>query len=387
MNLALKQFIEYLVCPITKSSLREASEEEIRELNMQIVNKKLSHYNGNVVEKQISEGLVTVDGRFFHSVDSDIVSLLSDSAIDLHQVSLESQSNEMIQDKKNVQQFYDEFGWQKEEETGLYQDTFLFTDKRPLSGEYFHKCHLRLNQYLNHGGRYLLDIASGAIPHPEYIGYSDTYEFRICVDFSLLALKEAKSKLGDKGIYILADITNIPILSNVIDSVISLHTVYHVPKDEQGKACSEIYRVLKPSGCALIVYTWNYSLLMNLGFLPIRFIRKFKTTAKYFLNFLNLKTIGNSSSEIKLPKSEDSSSSFNLYFNPQDFQWFESDVQSLSENVELKVWSSVSTYFLITYIHEYFFGRQILALIYFLEDLFPKLLGRFGQYPIFLIKK
>jgi ubiquinone/menaquinone biosynthesis C-methylase UbiE len=310
---------------------------------------------------------------------------LSDSAIDLHQDYLNHQQNEMIQLKKDVQQFYNDLGWQKEDETGLYKDTSLFTDRRPISHDYFHKCHLRLNKYLDHGGEYLLDIASGAIPHSEYLGYSDNYDFRICVDFSLLALKEAKSKLREKGIYILADITNIPISSNVIDSVISLHTVYHVPKEEQGKACSELYRVLKPNGCALIVYTWNNSLLMNLGFLPIRAIRKLKNITKPFLNLLNFQKINKESVEVKSSNTEEEN--FNLYFNPQNYQWFESDVESLCDNVELRVWSSISTYFVITYIHERFFGSQILGLIYFLEDLFPRLLGRFGQYPIFLIKK
>ena len=34
----------------------------------------------------------------------------------------------------------------------------------------------------------------------------------------------------------LADVTNLPLKNDIVDAVVSLHTIYHVPKDEQRKA-------------------------------------------------------------------------------------------------------------------------------------------------------
>jgi len=62
--------------------------------------------------------------------------------------------------------------------------------------EYIHKCHLRVNRYLNNQGRYLLDAGSGPIQYPEYLTYSEGYEVRICVDISFLALQEAQTNLA-----------------------------------------------------------------------------------------------------------------------------------------------------------------------------------------------
>lgn len=61
--------------------------------------------------------------------------------------------------------------------------------------------------------------------------------------------------LGDKGIYILGDVTNLPLVDGCMDSIVSLHTLYHVPADEQSEVLAEIYRLLKPRGTAVIVYS------------------------------------------------------------------------------------------------------------------------------------
>lgn len=381
MNISPKQFINHLICPISKSTLREMHKDEIESVNIRISNQELNYRDEQKIINPINEGLVTTDGRFFYSIESDIISLIPNRAIDLHQISSKVDKNEISDLKKNVQDFYDQVGWKKIEDTNEYIDSSLFSDSRNVSQNYFHKCHQRINKYLD-GGKYILDIASGAIPHKEYIEYSSKYEFRICVDFSMLALKEAKEKLGDKGIYILADITNIPIVENCIDTVISLHTVYHVPQYEQSKACSELYRVLKPNGSALIVYTWSESDLMNMCFSMTMFIGRLKKLVKSMPNLLHGKEANTTPNAIDL-----NNQSIDLYFKPQNYRWFQKEIKSIGDNVSLKVWSSVSLQFIHVFINERYFGKQILDLIYFLEDLFPYVMGRIGQYPIFLIKK
>lgn len=65
---------------------------------------------------------------------------------------------------------------------------------------------------------------------------------------SALAIKEAAIRLKGKGIFILGDMTNIPLKENCVDGIISMHTVYHVPRPEQTKAVAEAYRGLSHQG-------------------------------------------------------------------------------------------------------------------------------------------
>ena len=155
--------------------------------------------------------------------------------------------------------FYDEVGWHSmEDDTDLYEDTNRFEDLRPVSQNYVHRCHMRVTHHIPPGGQYLLDVASGPVPFPEYVTYSEGYECRICVDISIRALQAAKKKLGNKGIYIKADITQLPLKSESVDAFVSLHTVYHVPKDSQILAFQELERVLKPQRSGVVVYTWGW---------------------------------------------------------------------------------------------------------------------------------
>jgi hypothetical protein len=97
-----------------------------------------------------------------------------------------------------------EYGWMKDL-SGSYNDTADFTDTRSVSAYYCRACNRRIARQLR-SGRYLLDAASGLIPHVDQIQFSTHYDFRICLDFSITALHEAKAKLGAKGLYVLGDI-------------------------------------------------------------------------------------------------------------------------------------------------------------------------------------
>jgi hypothetical protein len=48
--------------------------------------------------------------------------------------------------------------------------------------------------------------------------------------------------LGDKAICLLCDITNLPIKEGMVDGFIALNTIYHILKEEQIKAITELYR-------------------------------------------------------------------------------------------------------------------------------------------------
>jgi hypothetical protein len=53
----------------------------------------------------------------------------------------------------------------------------------------------------------------------------------------------------------------------------------------------------------------------------------------------------------------------------------------------LKAWSAVSMVFQARFFSDSATGRLTLALVKWLENTFPRLSGRYGQYPMFVIDK
>ncbi len=369
-----------LRCPITKGALREMNMNEIKEANSRISKGELFHFDGTPVKREIRSGFVSLDGQFAYPVEEEIVIMLESLAIVLSkEVADRSYGNGLGKEKRNVKDFYDQVGWQKGEEE-VFVDTLKHYDLRPVSKDYLHKCHLRVSRHIKPGGKYFLDVASGPITHPEYLSYSNGFDIRICVDLSFLALKEARRKLGDKGIYILADITNLPLEDNLVDSVVSLHTIYHVPRDEQGKALHEIYRVLEPGSSAVVVYSWGPLVFFTKAMIITA--QKIRPITRKIRAITSTSTSkGNNLRSKEFPES----SGANLYFHSHNYKWFTS--QTWGFDFDILPWRSVSPLFLKTFIHNWLFGKQILALLYWLEERFPYLAGRLGQYPMFVIKK
>ena len=136
--------------------------------------------------------------------------------------------------KQQVREFYDQIGWSQIGE-GLYQNA-RYEDLRPVSRDYIHKCHLRVNRYLEPKGNLILDAGSGPVQWPEYLTYSEGYRFRVCADISITALKEAGKRLGEKGLVVVADVADLPFKLDSFDSVVSMHTIHHLPLTEHKRA-------------------------------------------------------------------------------------------------------------------------------------------------------
>jgi ubiquinone/menaquinone biosynthesis C-methylase UbiE/uncharacterized protein YbaR (Trm112 family) len=376
---------EILRCPITKEALRLMSTDEICEVNNRISKGKLFHFDGEPALREISSGLVCLSGRFGYPVEEDIVILLPTLAIVLDKDGIDGSPKPYLRkEKKDVQDFYDQIGWQKAER-GLFVDTLKFVDLRAVCRDYHRKCQMRVNRHLKPSGRYILDAASGPGVDPDHPSYQRDFGVRICVDLSFLALKQAKEKLGDRGVYLLADVTNLPLRDNLVDAAVSLHTIYHVPADEQKTAFEEIYRVLKPACTAVVVYSWgSHSFLMNLAFLflPLRVFKAIRKRVRVLKTFISRKKAqkptGFSSkiSEGSQPK---------LYFYAHNYRYFAS--QKWPFDLDIRAFRSVSPLFTKTYVHRWLLGRQFLALVYWLEERLPYIAGRLGQYPLFIIRK
>lgn len=372
MKNKLQELSKILQCPITKQSLRAMNDREIDRLNKRISEKKSFSLAGVPIQQKIDSGFITLDDRFAYPIVEEILILLANEALILQDEALNQINLNESELKENVQNFYNDLGWEKEEEN--YVDALLFEDLRSVSQDYIHKCHLRINRYLKSTGKYLIDVASGPIQYPEYLTYSQNFEQRICVDISFKALQEAKKKLGDKGIYILADITTLPFKENSIDSAVSLHTIYHVPEDEQDKALVELHRVIKPDSSAIVIYDWGkHSLAMNITDLPYKVISKLRELYRSTLN--------------RSERTNTNNSQPTLYYYPHSYKWAIEQAKKLNIDINIFSWRSVSVFFMRSYIHQWLWGKQILKLIYLLEEKFPKLTGRFGRYPMLIIKK
>lgn len=269
--------------------------------------------------------------------------------------------------KQSVRQFYEGTGWKRNQD-GFFTDASRFEDLRPVSDEYRRKCHLRVNRYLrkNHG-RFLLDVASGPIQYPEHRAYSEGYDFRICGDISIEALREARKQLEAKGMYVQCDITRLPFKNAAVDDAVSMHTIYHVPAEEQVIAFEEVFRVLKPGCRAVVVYDWaNHSLLMNLATAPRLAVR----ILQRIIGFLRKKKPAEAS----------------LYFHPHGHGWVKRNLVKRYD-MDIAVWRSVSVPFLRMFVHRWLAGKLFLRVIYKLEETFPAFLGWSGAYPVFIIKK
>jgi ubiquinone/menaquinone biosynthesis C-methylase UbiE/uncharacterized protein YbaR (Trm112 family) len=316
---------------------------------------------GSAFSDRFDAALTTPDGNIVYPIRAGIVCLLPDTAIvrDGRALPDDGRADDI---KHEVQQFYDQLGWKKEEE--VFSDAAIFEDLREVARQYRHDCHMRVAKYLPSSGDYLLDVASGPVQYDEYLKYSEQYRYRVCVDLSFLALVEARRRLGDKGIYVLGDVTNLPFSDDSFDGVVSLHTIYHVPALQQEKSFNEIYRVLAPGGDAVVVYSWGrHSMLMLATVLPILAWRHLRR------RFRHLRP----------------GSRKELYAHQHGYRWFANRRWPFSH--KLRSWRSVGVDFTKLYIHDWLFGRRILAAIFRLEDRWPRLFGIIGQYPMVVIEK
>ncbi|MCS5712290.1 class I SAM-dependent methyltransferase [Candidatus Berkiella aquae] len=296
----------------------------------------------------------------YYLVVDDIIYLLPEFALQKQNVlRLAEHDNDMT--KQSVKQFYDSFGWQQE--SGIFQDALDSEDLREVSRDYIEQCHARLKQHLPATGRYLLDVASGPIQYDAYLAYSENYHYRLCADISLRALQAAKQKLGAKGIYLLSDVTRLPLQTGKIDAAISLHTLYHVPKEQQLQGYTEIQRVLKPKGSSVVIYSWGRrALLMNVLMFPVKLWSLLK----------------------RLQRTKQTGQT--LYFYAHSYEWYRRHIQR-QYDCKLYSWRSVNVPFLKLFIHRKFGGRMLLKAFFWLENRFPQLMGRIGAYPLFVSTK
>lgn len=283
-------------------------------------------------------------------------------------------------DIQEVKSFYDSVGWQITED-GVYQNA-RYEDLRPVSREYIHKCHLRINRHISHKGKYLLDAGSGPLQYPEYLTYSQGYTYRVCLDLSHVALLDARQHIGSHGLFVVADVANLPFTDASFDDVVSLHTFHHLPLEGREKAYAEVFRMLKQGSRAVIVNGWNHSPLMDHARLLVQicdriFIRDDKSKIPDPPKSTESEPIAKGNAPA-VPKG--------TFVEKFDAKSFKKEILP-QFNTEILVWRSVSVRFLRSVIHPGWGGKFLLRILFKLEEWFPHYFGEKGQYPLIIMKK
>lgn len=327
-----------------------------------------------------------------------------------------TQAGSEVDVKQRVRQFYDRVGWQTVAD-GNYQNA-RYEDLRPVSRDYIHRCHLRVRRFLNPQGRYLLDAGSGPVQYAEYLTYSDGYQYRVCVDISIVALQEARRRISalkssEHGLFVVADVANLPFKAEPFDGVVSLHTLHHLPLHEQPRAYDELYRVLRPGSTAVVVNGWTHSPLMHrLNFL----VQGMERLGALVARLRGRKPVDGASapaasaavasaavaapaaaSTVTTPdkvvpahevaaKAASASTPTGTFIRKLDSAWLREQIGG-KMHYEIYPWRSVSVRFLRAVIHGVTGGRLWLRLLFALEERFPRFFGEKGQYPMIVIRK
>jgi len=280
----------------------------------------------------------------------------------------------MTDTKKRVREFYDNIGWQQEDD-GLYQNA-RYDDLRPVVAEYIHKTRLRVNRGIVPTGRLLLDAGSGPVQYAEYLTYSEGYQHRVCLDISIQALSEARKRIGEHGLFVVGDITNLPFKPDTFDGIVSMHTIHHLPVEEHKHAYLELFRVLAPGRSAAVVNGWGYALLVN-------FLKPFIRIAKAVRFALHGKKFNLWQKNSNLSNDEEQVGTF---VNKTSAKWLRNELSG-SLDYTILAWRSLNVHFMRTFIHANLGGRYFLRVIYWLEEKFPRFFGINGQYPLIIFRK
>lgn len=281
--------------------------------------------------------------------------------------------------RQDVRDFYDRIGWSLQND-GLYQNA-RYEDLRPVAAEYIHRCHMRLKTYLAPNGDYLLDAGSGPVQYPEYLTYSQDYRYRVCADLSITALKEARKRLGNKGLFVVCDITRLPFKADAFDGIVSLHAIHHVDVDKQPATYAELYRTLKPGRSAAIVNAWkNPALMAKLGWL----IKKYDWLNGFFRRFQQQAQPSVAPNQPATPKPAQPTGTYTQHLDPPHLK---AEFARMGIPAEIRPWRSLSVRFLRAVIHPWNGGKYWLRLTYWLENKYPQYFGENGQYPLIVLRK
>lgn len=382
-----------LRCPITGGALEFVKADRLAQMRADIAAKLLTHLDGSVVGDVFDDFLQTADGDIAYPTRGGILILLTDFAI-LPEAGRRTCAGLLTTSStRAVMSFYDETGW-KRTARGVFHDADINEDFRAGSRRYIRDCHLRVNNFLPRRGKYILDIASGPIQYDEYLTYSQNFDKRICCDVSFEALRAAAARIGDKGIFIQCDITNIPLRDEAVDAFVCLHTIYHVPAEKQLLAFRELERVTRSGGSGIVVYSWGSHAWGETAASPWRMLRRAPVRLRAALHpFIPDALLRWRRRRINTPMPVGDAApvpgvraASQACFHAHSYRWYRKNLAA-SKCWSLATWRSMGLKLLKERVPDSAFGAFLLGFVFRLEDMMPATLGRIGPYPMFVFRK
>lgn len=281
--------------------------------------------------------------------------------------------------KHEIGKFYDQVGWQMEGD--VYQNA-RYEDLRPVSADYIHKAHMRVKRHLAKSGDYLLDGGSGPVQYDEYLTYSEDYRYRVCMDLSVVALQEARKRLGEKGFYVNADIANLPFRDDAFDGIVSLHTIHHVPIEEKVSVYKGLHRVLKAGRNMVTVDGWAEVPLQP----TMTFLMRVANRIRRWTGKEAPPMPTDVPTDQAATQEDGRKGPVGTFVLKTSAKWFHQVMKGVLP-YEIRVWRSVSVKFLRSVIQPEWAGKLWLKILYRLEEWFPHYFGEKGQYPLIIISK
>jgi SAM-dependent methyltransferase len=175
---------------------------------------------------------------------------------------------------------------------------------------------------------------------------------------------------------VICDVASLPFKSDSFDSLVSLHTLHHLPPDEHVRAYRELHRTLATNGKGAIVNGWDnppLTIFLNIWISLFEWLYRIARPNHQPININKA-----------VDESPNPANARGTYVRKENDAWLQEEVGSLIP-ITIWCWRSISVRFLRTFVHERFAGK--LLLVYGLEELFPHLLGRYGQYPLVEVNK
>jgi SAM-dependent methyltransferase len=195
--------------------------------------------------------------------------------------------------------------------------------------------------------------------------------------------------VGEQGLYVVADIANLPFKPGSFDGVVTLHTIHHLPEAEHLRAFDELFRVLAPGSTAAVVNGWDHSTLMALA---EPFVRLGNSLRHVFDRLGGRKNqplpddAPRGRDRVKSKKAYKIETGKGTFTEKHDAAWIKTQVGQRMP-LEILVWRSVTVRFMRALIHPRLGGRFWLRLLFWLEERFPHFFGEKGKYPLIMIRK
>jgi ubiquinone/menaquinone biosynthesis C-methylase UbiE len=191
----------------------------------------------------------------------------------------------------------------------------------------------------------------------------------VCADISITALQQARKRLKERGLYVVADIASLPFKPETFDGAVSMHAIHHLPLHEHRRAYLELERVLKAGKTAAIVNGWHNPLLMRL--------------AEPFIS-LGRALAGRAAKRKKDWAAQDEQTG--TFVEKMTPRWLRNALHGMLE-FEIYPWRSLSPRFMRWFVRPRLGGKAFLSFVYWLEERFPRFFGENGQYPLIVIRK